>query len=73
MKSASLVYAVLLAVSFLIVGNSPQSDSVLTSILFTLAGFAAVKIIFAFLLGAKFAKDDESTTVPPSSPDEPLP
>jgi hypothetical protein len=70
LKSASLAYAVLLTVSFLIIGTGPQNDSILTSILFTLAGFAAVKIIFAFLLGAKFAKDDELPAVPHPTDDK---
>ena len=66
LKIAAIVYAILLAVSLLIVGNSQGNDAILQAILLTVAGFAAVKIIFAFLLGAKMAKDDESSPAPPS-------
>lgn len=65
LKTAAIIYAVLLAVSFLIIGNSQANDAILSGILFTVAGFAAVKIIFAFLLGAKMAKDDETAPAPP--------
>jgi len=60
LKNAALIYAVLFAVSVLIVANANASDSILTSILLTVSGFAAVKIVFAFFLGAKMENDDQS-------------
>ena len=65
LKTVAMIYAILLAVSLLIVGNSQGNDAILQAILLTVAGFAAVKIIFAFLLGAKMAKDDETAAAPP--------
>ncbi|MEO6607148.1 MAG: hypothetical protein ABIN69_01615 [Aestuariivirga sp.] len=70
LKTAAIIYAVLLAVSLLIVGNNQRNDSILEAILLTVAGFATVKVIFAFLLGAKLAKDDETKAAPPSPGEE---
>lgn len=65
LKMAAIIYAVLLAAALVIIGNSQGNDSILQAILLTIAGFAAVKIIFAFLLGAKMAKDDETAAALP--------
>jgi glucan phosphoethanolaminetransferase (alkaline phosphatase superfamily) len=64
LRNAALIYAALFAVSVLVVANSNATESILTAILLTVSGFAAVKIIFAFFLGAKIEKDDERAALP---------